>query len=443
MIKLFSLFFLFWLNILFSQNTIEIRLTNKLNKTPPLELPFQNNDLKKLDWNIKLEEEVRNYKGVPKIDSLQFYFKSENGIQFRYDLARKKILSFSDYRKYLEKIGRTDTTKVILSKTPLQQGFFAMVGFENHKQFIVADFNRNKDFSDDFKYVFEKGEKTNHEKLPPSNYEYETYKNGEIFKFKRKVILFPNPIGTHEITSKKELKYISCISYLDCWHGEHKIDETVYDFIYQGIDSNYGSIYIKPKAINLSKIDNVFNNQYLFNINDTITIGNKFFLIEKIKNDISSITLQEIRESSKKNRKILSKNIENFKLKSSNDQEFFLTDIIKEKKYTLLDFGGTWCGPCLKLKPKIIKLKSENKDLNIVSFFVDDNAKTVKKYIKKNQIYWHHFILNNEIRSNSKLLTDLKIYSYPTYILVNKKGEILISGDSEEFIDSLIKIIRD
>lgn len=112
--------------------------------------------------------------------------------------------------------------------------------------------------------------------------------------------------------------------------------------------------------------------------------------------------------------------------------KMYLTDIKYNKfaiplksKYTLLDFWGTWCGPCKELTPEL-KVISDNKNskLEIISIATYEKERVnVQRYIKDNEMNWHHVILNDK---NSSSLTKLfKVNEFPTFILVNPDGIVV------------------
>lgn len=88
---------------------------------------------------------------------------------------------------------------------------------------------------------------------------------------------------------------------------------------------------------------------------------------------------------------------------------------------TILNFWASWCLPCMEEMPSLVKLKSEFKDIKIVSINTDENnqMQNIQKTIKK-------FSITNEFEIvadlNTKISDSVKISSIPvTIVLKNKK----------------------
>lgn len=99
----------------------------------------------------------------------------------------------------------------------------------------------------------------------------------------------------------------------------------------------------------------------------------------------------------------------------------------KSSKYTLLDFWGTWCGPCRAVTPDIKKLQenADNKNLEIVSIAFDDKIEKVVNYLKDEDINWTNLF---DSRENSIIASKFKVNAFPTYILIDEKGKIVFRG---------------
>jgi thiol-disulfide isomerase/thioredoxin len=122
------------------------------------------------------------------------------------------------------------------------------------------------------------------------------------------------------------------------------------------------------------------------------------------------------------------------------DGKAFSTEQLRGK-YAVLDFWGTWCGPCMYGVPKMKEYYNKYKDrLEIVGIACNDVESDWKKTIEKNGMNWVH-ILNDASKSDISVLYGVS--SYPTKVIINPNGEIIskLTGENEIFyhqIDSLM-----
>ena len=116
-------------------------------------------------------------------------------------------------------------------------------------------------------------------------------------------------------------------------------------------------------------------------------------------------------------------------------------DLAKERKYSLREFWGTWCGPCKKMTPVLKEtFKANTSKLNIIGIAVDKNEDLVKKYIIENGMTWTNIFLDIK-NINKGILEELKIQAYPTFILIDNEGKILYRGSTDSF-DEMVQLIK-
>jgi len=109
-----------------------------------------------------------------------------------------------------------------------------------------------------------------------------------------------------------------------------------------------------------------------------------------------------------------------------------------KEKYVLLDFWGSWCVPCRKGNPHLISTYEKYKKLGfeIVGIAADDKTQDAwRKAVREDKLPWLQILQGN-------LSDQYKITSYPTKILIDKKGYIIGRfGEEQNPLDNMLEKI--
>ncbi|MFO0808006.1 MAG: thioredoxin-like domain-containing protein [Gemmataceae bacterium] len=117
-------------------------------------------------------------------------------------------------------------------------------------------------------------------------------------------------------------------------------------------------------------------------------------------------------------------------------------------KLVLLDFWGTWCGPCLRSIPELIRLQSTHRDrgLEVIGIACErgssaENARRVRDKSRQIAGLNYRLVLADE-EGRCPVRAQFRIESYPTLVLLDGDGTILWRGGSGQAAD-LDRVIRE
>ncbi|MFD1062042.1 TlpA family protein disulfide reductase [Winogradskyella litorisediminis] len=132
--------------------------------------------------------------------------------------------------------------------------------------------------------------------------------------------------------------------------------------------------------------------------------------------------------------------VDNFAFRNVFENDLIkLYDITKRKKFTIVEFWGTWCVPCLLANEKIKDLKNKYYDkLSIFSINAHDrNISKLKKMIAKKEMNWTHGYATEKL---------LKVFNnkgtYPRLVILNNENEILFIGNPQVDLDKIKEVLN-
>ena len=114
-----------------------------------------------------------------------------------------------------------------------------------------------------------------------------------------------------------------------------------------------------------------------------------------------------------------------FTVQDDNGNDVTLAQLLEGKKYVLIDFWASWCGPCRKEIPNVKAQYAKYKDrgFDVVSISIDKDEAAWKKAVKEEQLEWPNF--------RSQEVADLyKVNAVPTMYLIDAEGKIVADGNN-------------
>ena len=117
---------------------------------------------------------------------------------------------------------------------------------------------------------------------------------------------------------------------------------------------------------------------------------------------------------------LIGKKIANINLKYFNENKFYTENDLKKNNFTLINFWASWCTPCRKEHPLLIKLSKE-KNLKLLGVNFKDKKKQAQFFLKDLGNPYDFLTKDEQGKSSVKF----GVYGIPESILVNKNLIIL------------------
>ncbi|WP_051666363.1 TlpA disulfide reductase family protein [Pedobacter sp. R20-19] len=137
----------------------------------------------------------------------------------------------------------------------------------------------------------------------------------------------------------------------------------------------------------------------------------------------------------------ISSNAIEFSLEDADGKWFSLKDF--KRKYILLDFWASWCGPCRLENPNLIKAynRYHSKGFTIIGLSMDSSKENWLKAVEDDGLIWKQ--LNDPKSVNGKTADRYGVKSLPANFLIDADGKIIarnLRGTAlEEKLEELLK----
>ncbi len=113
-------------------------------------------------------------------------------------------------------------------------------------------------------------------------------------------------------------------------------------------------------------------------------------------------------------------------------------------KYVLVDFWASWCGPCRRENPNVVRLykKYRKKNFTVYSVSLDEDGTKWKQAIKMDDLIWPNHV--SDLKGwNSSVVPLFNIQGIPYTILVNPEGKIIgVNLRGQELEEKLTEIFK-
>ncbi|MFT5216872.1 MAG: thiol-disulfide isomerase/thioredoxin [Glaciecola sp.] len=138
---------------------------------------------------------------------------------------------------------------------------------------------------------------------------------------------------------------------------------------------------------------------------------------------------------------LIGKLVDNFTTDATFSGEIFEFNSLRGK-YVLIDFWGTWCGPCIEEMPKVKAYQEKYAGkLTVLGINQGDTKGKIEKFITPNGYTWTHLM---DGKGAANFVFKFNVAGFPTKFIVDPEGKVLhrFVGNGEEaftVLDALLK----
>ncbi|OIV42193.1 TlpA disulfide reductase family protein [Flavobacterium johnsoniae] len=325
--------------------------------------------------------------------------------------------------------GATHSSELPVAETTLKEGKFIFTGKLNEPRFFYIVFGKSKGFIP----------------LLVENSKIKVTAEGEVSKNEDERITFNNEVVSGSKSNdyyKKETAFKEDLNkdYEDYHKGTEELSKLYSKARTSGNKKQMDSIGNSPEWKKFEAAEKAFFTKVEKSTTDLIakhkaTWWGPFFMITQFSyfTPDQKPLYEQFSETAKKSyygqlvdkdlnpKTLVGTSVANFGLKDKDGKPYNVKEITAGKKYILIDFWASWCGPCRKEIPNLKTAYSSysDKGFEILSISIDKDEKAWQKALGMENMPWHNVL------DDDKVSKSFNVKTIPATFLVDSKGVII------------------
>jgi thiol-disulfide isomerase/thioredoxin len=396
------------------------------------------------------------FQGLP--DTLTRYVIRTMATLVEQDLYERYQRGEIAKKNWLQLQSQLDTIRI--SKKPIRQEINILVGLtKTGKKVVVVDQNNNQDFSDDSLLTYlpllgvarQKGQYLTSiysivDTLPIIKVQTEIFEKGQIKALTW--LVRPSPYNRVQVYSDTAMADLH-IELHDCTHQEGKL--TVAGSSYRFAVSNvsvspvYRPADIEVKLASGSEdfpIDSEKAPSY--QIGQTLDLGHQTYKLLGVSYLGDTLYLSHQKPANHSIGTRINQFAPSFNLIDLSGQSIRSAGL--RGSYVILDFWGSWCGPCIEMIPEIKAFAQQyraHKNIRVISIAQEnsDRLDALKRLIANHAMTWPQVAERPSAKMSNKTTVRYQVNTFPTTLLLSPTGQILHRGSGKASFEELKSVL--
>jgi thiol-disulfide isomerase/thioredoxin len=107
-------------------------------------------------------------------------------------------------------------------------------------------------------------------------------------------------------------------------------------------------------------------------------------------------------------------------------------------KVVVLDFWGTWCGPCRAAMPHLKELYAKHKEdgLAVIGIHTTNQGEEMADYVKEATLPWPI-----AVDVDKKTVSAYHVDSYPDYYVIDRSGNVRVADLANDELDRVVEAL--